>query len=244
MTTPAQPAPVAESGPAPAAPFLQAEHVHKRYQLGRRWIEVLVDAGLTVQRGEWLAILGASGSGKTTFLNLLGALERPDAGRICCAGVDYATLSPARAAAFRLRRVGFVFQAYHMLPELTVLENVRLPAMLAGKSVREASDRARKLLERVGLGQRFDHRPLELSGGEQQRAALARALVNDPDLVLADEPTGNLDSVTGREILDIFRELHDNGAGRTVIMVTHDPEVAVRADRRVRMVDGRVGDQG
>jgi ABC-type lipoprotein export system ATPase subunit len=223
-------------------PYLQAEGIHKSYRLGHRSVDVLIDASLTVQRGEWLAILGASGSGKTTFLNIVGTLEKPDAGRVVCDGAVYADLSPARATAFRLRRVGFVFQSYHMLPELSLLENVRLPAMLAGKLGAAATERARELLVRVGLGHRLEHKPLELSGGEQQRAAIARALMNDPDLILADEPTGNLDSATGGEILDIFRELHDSEARRTIIMVTHDTNVAIRADRRIRMVDGRTGD--
>jgi ABC-type lipoprotein export system ATPase subunit len=222
-------------------PFLQAEGIHKSYRLGRRSVDVLIDANLTVQRGEWLAILGASGSGKTTFLNIVGTLERPDAGRVVCDGAVYASLSPTRAAGFRLRRIGFVFQSYHMLPELSLLENVRLPAMLAGKMGSAATERARELLVRVGLGHRLEHKPLELSGGEQQRAAIARALMNDPDLILADEPTGNLDSATGSEILDIFRELHDSESKRTIVMVTHDANVAIRADRRIHMVDGRTG---
>jgi ABC-type lipoprotein export system ATPase subunit len=220
-------------------PFLQAEGIHKSYQLGRRRIDVLIDASLSVARGEWLAIIGASGSGKTTFLSILGTLERPDAGRVVCDGAIYGELSASRAAAFRRQRIGFVFQSYHMLPELSVLENVRLPAMLAGVVGSAATGRARALLERVGLGHRLDHKPLELSGGEQQRAAIARALMNDPELILADEPTGNLDSATGGEILDIFGELHDSESRRTMVMVTHDAQVASRADRRIRMVDGR-----
>jgi len=186
-------------------PFLQAEGIHKSYQLGRRRIDVLIDASLSVARGEWLAIIGASGSGKTTFLSILGTLERPDAGRVVCDGAIYGELSASRAAAFRRQRIGFVFQSYHMLPELSVLENVRLPAMLAGVVGSAATGRARALLERVGLGHRLDHKPLELSGGEQQRAAIARALMNDPELILADEPTGNLDSATGGEILGLLR---------------------------------------
>ena len=217
--------------------FLQTVDLHKRYHAGNNVISVLEGVDITVYRNEWVAILGASGSGKTTLLNILGALESPDKGNISCAERSYLSMSDREKTEFRLEKIGFVFQAYHMFPELSILENVRLPAMIK-KSAFDSKKRAGELLEQVGLGHRLAHKPAELSGGEQQRAAIARALINSPDLILADEPTGNLDSHTGEQILDIFKELHSLNEGRTIIMITHDMNVANYADRKIVLKDG------
>ncbi len=218
--------------------ILEMEDVTKSYTLGSVRLDVLRGVRWRVRRGEWVALLGASGSGKTTLLNLVGALERPDRGRIRAAGTDYRTLSGRRAAVFRNRSIGFVFQSYCLLPELTVLENVMLPAWMAGRPSDEAASRAAELLERVGLGRRLAHRPSELSGGEQQRASVARALINDPELLLADEPTGNLDAATGEEILKLFHELRRARPDRALIMITHNDAVARCADSTAVLKDG------
>jgi ABC-type lipoprotein export system ATPase subunit len=221
--------------------FLQSIDVHKTYHAGNHTVPVLEGVDLKVFRNEWVAILGASGSGKTTLLNTLGALEKPDKGNIICGDYSYAAMNDREKAQFRLKKIGFVFQAYHMFPELSILENVRLPAMI-NKKTSGSKKRAGELLEQVGLGHRISHKPAELSGGEQQRAAIARALINSPDLILADEPTGNLDSLTGTQILDIFKQLHSRNEGRTIIMITHDMSVADYADRRIVLKDGRMND--
>jgi ABC-type lipoprotein export system ATPase subunit len=223
------------NGPA----MLAARNLHKAYVMGGRNLEVLRGIDLTVQRGEFLALRGASGAGKSTLLHLLGGLDLPNQGEILFDGVNLLTL-PARALA-RLRnsRVGFIFQAYHLLPELSAIENVMLPTRMARLSLAGAEARARELLDRVGLGQRAGHRPYELSGGEQQRVAIARSLVNRPDLILADEPTGNLDSHTGGEIIQL---LHDLLAERqaTLVIATHDAKIAARAPRVLELADGQL----
>ena len=229
-TPPAAPA-------APRGPILTARGVRKSYLMGGRPLEVLRDIELTVARGEFLAVRGASGAGKSTLLHLLGGLDLPSAGEIIFDGADLRAL-PARALArLRNRRVGFVFQAYHLLPELSALENVALPARMARASPGDAAARGRALLERVGLGRRLEHRPYELSGGEQQRVAIARALINGPDLILADEPTGNLDSRTGEEIIHLLCALREERQA-TLIMATHDARIAARAPRALELVDG------
>lgn len=212
--------------------------VTRTYRIGSVKLEVLRGVDWTVRRGEWACLLGASGSGKTTLLNLIGALEKPDSGSITVCGADLTKLSRRAAAVFRNRRFGFVFQAYHLLPELSILENVMLPARLSGQTRSAARKRAGALLERVGLGARLRHRPLELSGGEQQRAAIARALVNDPELLLADEPTGNLDSATGNGILELFAELRREHPERSIVMITHNREIAGLADHVSELRDG------
>ncbi|MBP5181584.1 MAG: ABC transporter ATP-binding protein, partial [Lentisphaeria bacterium] len=221
--------------------FVAAEHLKKSFRLSSRDILVLKDVSFSLPKGEWTALCGASGSGKTTLLDLLGGLSRPDSGRVCVDGTDLSTLSNSAAVHFRRKNVGFVFQAYHMLPELSICENVMLPALLDGKSRYDAKEHALSLLEKMGLSHRFHHRPNELSGGEQQRAAIARALINSPSLILADEPTGNLDSVTGGGILDIFRKIHAEGV--TIVMVTHDRFVASLADRIIFLKDGTVSQE-
>jgi ABC-type lipoprotein export system ATPase subunit len=224
---------------ASPGPFVVTRGLRKSYVMGPRTLEVLVGIDLTVVRGEFLALRGASGAGKSTLLHLLGGLDLPNEGEIFWGGVGLRTLAPGALAQWRNRRVGFVFQAYHLLPELSALENVMLPARMARLSAAAAAARATEMLGRVGLGQRLDHRPWELSGGEQQRVAIARALVNSPDLILADEPTGNLDSRTGEDIIHLLQELRGERQA-TLIIATHDAAVAARAPRVVELVDGRI----
>ena len=217
--------------------FLEASGITKSFVIGKHRIDVLKGVGLQVKRGEWVALLGASGSGKTTLLDIIGTISRPDSGSLFCDGRDLTKLHQRELVTFRRRNIGFVFQAYHMLPELNICENVMLPALMENRPKSEVKAQALELLERVGLGHRVNHRASELSGGEQQRAAIARALMNSPRLMLADEPTGNLDSVTGSGILDLFKEFHAEGK-MTIVMVTHDLNVAKLADRMVELKDG------
>lgn len=219
--------------------FLQADELVKSFRIGSRHIPVLKGVSFSVTRGDWVALYGASGSGKTTLLDILGTLSKPDSGRVRINDVDPASLSSRALVAFRRKNIGFVFQSYHILPELNILENVMLPARLDGMSLRSARSRAAELLESVGLAGRMDHRPGELSGGEQQRAAVARALMNRPALLLADEPTGNLDSETGRGILELFLRVREE-SNTTIIMVTHDRGVASLAGHVVELRDGTV----
>lgn len=220
--------------------LLRVEDVHREFALLRNRIPVLRGVDLEVRRGEALCIMGASGAGKSTLLHIMGGLDRPTRGTVYYEGVDLFRWSPARRAARRAAAFGFVFQSYHLLPELTVLENVLLPMMRRWQWMHDAAqqrERARELLDQVGLGDRTGHRPLELSGGELQRASLARALMNDPAIVLADEPTGNLDSKTGEQVLHhLFALTKDRG--HTLVLVTHNEALAARCDRTVHMVDG------
>lgn len=216
--------------------FLRADGITKSFDIGKHHIEVLKGVSLNVRRGEWVALLGASGSGKTTLLDIIGTISCPDSGSLQIDGQEITALSSHEQVVFRRENIGFVFQAYHMLPELSICENVMLPALLENRPKKKAKEQALALLERVGLAHRVLHRSGELSGGEQQRAAIARALINSPRLLLADEPTGNLDSVTGSGILDLFKEIHADGM--TIVMVTHDRYVAGLADRTVELKDG------
>jgi lipoprotein-releasing system ATP-binding protein len=220
------------------AAFVVTAGLRKSYFIANRTLEVLRGIDLTVARGEFLALRGASGAGKSTLLHLLGGLDLPTAGEIRFDGASLGTLSPRALAQLRNRRVGFIFQAYHLLPELSALENVALPARMGRLSPGQSAARAVDLLQRVGLGQRLEHRPTELSGGEQQRVAIARALVNAPDLILADEPTGNLDSHTGAEIIELLHGLSTEQQA-TLIMATHDAGIAARAPRVLELVDGQ-----
>ena len=215
--------------------MIALRHVEKIYETKDKKVKALSDVSLSFRDSEFVCILGHSGCGKTTLLNLLGALETPDRGTIICNGIEYSRLSSRKAASFRNKHIGFVFQSYHLLPELSILENVMLPGMFAGNCDRK---RALELLERVGLAERISHRPAELSGGEQQRAAIARALINQPSLVLADEPTGNLDSHTGKGILSLFRELRTTDPELTIVMITHNPEIIGWADESCTLADG------
>lgn len=220
-------------------PLVQAIGLRKTHALGRRQLEVLRGLDLTVTDGEFVALRGASGAGKSTLLHLIGALDRPDSGELRVAGHQLTGSGVTGLTHFRNRRVGFIFQAYHLLPELDAVENVALPARMARTDARLARDRAISLLTRVGLADRLDHRPYELSGGEQQRVAIARSLVNQPPLLLADEPTGNLDSRTGEEVLQLLLDLRLE-TGLTLLIATHDARVAARAERTVELVDGRL----
>ena len=224
--------------------LLEATDLHKTYQLGKVPVPVLSGASLKVQRGEYLVVRGASGSGKSTLLHLLGGLDAADQGVIQFEGRLVQHASQPDRNRYRNQHVGFIFQFYHLLPELDILENVLVPRMVAQSfwawkvHARAARKEAEAMLERVGLSHRVRHRPAELSGGERQRVAIARALINHPTLLLADEPTGNLDAVIGGEILQILTEF--NAAGQTIVMVTHDPDVAGRADRQVLLEQGRI----
>lgn len=213
--------------------IVEATNIHKSFST----LEVLKGVDISVGQGEIVAIVGASGAGKTTLLQILGTLSTPDSGELFIDGQNVLALNGDKLAAFRGRRIGFVFQAHHLLPEFTAKENVMIPALIAGKSGREASAAAENLLREVGLEDRLDHKPSELSGGEQQRVAIARALINSPAVLFADEPTGNLDSATKREIHKLFFDLRER-TGQTIIIVTHDPELASLCDRTLTMRDG------
>ena len=216
--------------------MIETRDLRKTYQLGETTVRALAGVTVAVREGEMVAITGPSGSGKSTLMHILGCLDRPDEGHYHLAGEDVSQLSKDRLAGIRNRRIGFVFQSFNLLPRLSALENVELPLMYTG--CRDARQRARHALETVGLGDRTDHEPNQLSGGQRQRVAIARAIVTDPAILLADEPTGNLDSRTGDEILVFFQQL--NKEGRTVLMVTHDRYVADHCGRQIRMRDGKV----
>ncbi len=220
-----------------AAPAFEARRLRKHYRLERHDIHVLADVNLRIKAGEWVALVGRSGSGKTTLLHLLGSLDKPTDGQVLCCGRDYATLSRRQKAQMRRDEIGFVFQSYHLFPELTAQENVVLPALQWGWNRRTARSRASDLLAEFGLADRLRHRPQELSGGEQQRVALARALINAPAIILADEPTGNLDVTASGEIMSILQRLHAE-QGKTIVMVTHDLGLAKLADRALLIKEG------
>lgn len=213
--------------------IIEAEGIFKSF--GN--LEVLKDVSLSVEKGEVMSIMGASGAGKTTLLQILGTLSSPDRGTLRIDGVDVSSLSGKELAAFRARHIGFVFQAHHLLPEFSALENVVIPALIAGRPLKEARAAAAEILTTVGLADRMDHKPSELSGGEQQRVAIARAVVNRPAVLFADEPTGNLDSRTKEEIHKLFFSLRET-LGQTIVIVTHDPELAAMCDRTLTMKDG------
>ena len=220
-------------------PILSARGLKKTYVMGKRSLEVLRGVDLVMEPGDFVALCGASGTGKSTLLHLIGGLDSPNAGEIVFDGLNVTRLSDRALTDFRNRRVGFVFQAYHLLPELTALENVCLPARIARRPLAATVKRAAELLERVGLQDRLDHQPTELSGGEQQRVAIARALINEPALLLADEPTGNLDSRTGADILALLQSLRADGK-TTLVIATHDTKVAANAPRVIHLVDGMI----
>ncbi|PYK63876.1 MAG: ABC transporter [Verrucomicrobia bacterium] len=219
--------------------LVNARDVAKTYSIGKRSLEVLRHLNLTVARGDFLLVRGASGAGKSTLMHLLGGLDAPTAGEVWFDGRNLAAMPGLELSRFRNRKIGFVFQAYHLLPELSALENVCLPARMARMNASQAAARGRELLKRVGLGERLEHRPYELSGGEQQRVAIARALVNEPELILADEPTGNLDSHTGEETIELLCALRAERR-TTLIIATHDSKLAARAPRVIELVDGQV----
>jgi len=218
--------------------MIEATNLHRSYAIGRKTVEVLHGLDLHIARGEKVFLCGPSGAGKTTLMYTLAGLEVPQKGKVVVAGEDIYALSLRRRALFRNKTMGFIFQNYMLMPELTALENASLATAIAG---REATERVKGLLDRVGLGDRLDHLPNELSGGEQQRVAIARALAHDPDLIFADEPTGNLDSRNGLQILDLLFELAEEG-GKTLVIVTHDTQIASRGDRVLTIRDGVVAD--
>jgi putative ABC transport system ATP-binding protein len=218
--------------------MIDIRDLRKTYIMGEEEVPALAGVSLSIERGEYVAVIGPSGSGKSTLMNILGGLDRPSAGTYRFEGEDVAHFSDDQLADFRRRRIGFVFQSFQLLPRLTALQNVELPMIYAGLAVSERRDRAAELLARVGLGSRTGHRPTQLSGGQQQRVAVARSLANRPDLLLADEPTGALDTRTSEDVLELFGEL--NADGLTLAIVTHDPEVAEVARRRITFRDGLV----
>lgn len=224
--------------------ILKAGDIHKSYRIGQGRLEVLKGLDLSIEAGQFVAIVGASGSGKSTLLHILGALDKPDSGWVEFEGERLDGFGGAKLNRFRNKMVGFVFQFYHLLDELDVLENTVLPAMAGMSSFGwlgrggGVKKRGRMLLDRVGLGDRIGHKPYQLSGGERQRVAISRALINEPKILLADEPTGNLDSETGNGILEVFEELHRDG--QSIVMVTHDDRIAGRADRIIHLSDGMI----
>lgn len=221
--------------------FLRAEGVHKYYKVGENELKVLIGADLEIERGSIVAVLGASGVGKSTLLHILGGLDRPTSGRVLLDGTDIFAYGEEKLARFRNQSMGFVFQFHHLLPEFTAVENVMMPALLGGSDKRSAFDRACVLLEEVGLQGRREHKPSELSGGEKQRVAVARALMNEPWLVLADEPSGNLDASSGGELHRLFKGLNER-KGQTFVLVTHNPDLAGVADRVLTLEGGRLNE--
>jgi putative ABC transport system ATP-binding protein len=219
-------------------PIIELMDVSRVYDLGRIQVPALQEVNLQVAQGEFLAIVGPSGSGKSTMMNILGCLDRPTTGRYVLDGQPVEELDDDGLALIRSRSIGFVFQSYNLLPRTSALENVATPLMYQGVGRKERMARAAMALERLGLGDRMDHEPSELSGGQQQRVGIARALVTEPALILADEPTGNLDSHSGAEVLQLFRDLH--AIGRTIVLITHDADVADAADRAVHLRDGQL----
>ena len=227
-----------EAVPAQNTTVIRVEDVHKYYDLGETKVHALRGVNLEIARGEFVAIMGASGSGKSTFMNLLGCLDKPSSGRYILDGTDVAQFDKKALAQIRNRRIGFVFQGFNLLSRTTALENVELPTLYAQLPKEERLARARAALDIVGLGERMDHFPSQLSGGQQQRVAIARALVNRPAILLADEPTGNLDSRTSVEIMQVFQDLNDQGL--TIVLVTHEPDIAHFARRTVVFRDGKI----
>jgi putative ABC transport system ATP-binding protein len=219
------------------APVVEAVNLKKTYMLGKIPVEALRGVNLNVEKGEFLAILGPSGSGKSTLLNLIGALDKPTSGKLLIDGVDVSTLGDNQLADLRLR-IGFVFQFFNLIPRFTAKYNVELSMSIVGRSKAERNKRAEELLETVGLKERINHKPAELSGGQQQRVAIARALANDPRFLLMDEPTGNIDSKTAKEVMSIVKKINEKGV--TIIMVTHDQRLAGEANRTVHIVDGAI----
>ncbi len=229
---------VRPSEPPSDGAIIRMEGIRKVYDAGKVRVEALKGIDLVVKRGEFVAIVGPSGSGKSTLMNLVGCLDTPSSGDYFLSGEKVAGLSRDQLADVRNRRVGFVFQAFNLLPQITALENVEMPLLFGGVPPKKRRERARELLERVGLGNRTDHRPTELSGGEMQRVAIARAMAMEPDILLADEPTGNLDTSSGGDIMGVFGDLWNQG--RTLIVITHDLSLARRASRVVEIRDGRI----
>ncbi len=219
---------------------IRLEHIYKDYPLGATTVKVLKDINLAVNAGEYVALMGPSGSGKSTLMNIIGALDVPTSGKYILNGREVEQLTDDQLAEVRNKEIGFVFQTFNLLPRLSALENAALPLIYAGVPKRERLERARQMLASVGLADRTDHKPNQLSGGQRQRVAIARALINRPSILLADEPTGNLDSQSSEEVMKLFDRLHDEG--HTIILVTHEPDIAAHAKRLVRLLDGKILD--
>jgi putative ABC transport system ATP-binding protein len=218
--------------------LIETRDLWKTYRMGTEEIHALRNVSISIERGEYVAIMGPSGSGKSTLMNLIGCLDTPSSGSYLLNGTEVATMDDNELARIRNEEIGFVFQTFNLLPRATALHNVELPLVYAGVGKKERSERARAALERVELGTRMSHRPNELSGGQRQRVAIARALVNNPSILLADEPTGNLDTKTGAEIMALFSRLH--ASGNTIVVVTHEAEIAALADRAIHLRDGQI----
>lgn len=218
--------------------IIETNHIRKVYQMGAETVEALKDVSIRINKGEYVAFMGPSGSGKSTFMNIIGCLDTPTSGNYILNGQDVSNMTESELAIVRNKEIGFVFQTFNLLPRASALENVALPLIYAGYNKSERDRMAQKALDNVGLGDRVNHKPNEMSGGQRQRVAIARALVNNPSIILADEPTGNLDTKTSYEIMALFQELHD--AGNTIIMVTHEDDIAHYSHRIVRLRDGLV----
>jgi len=226
------------SNPKGNSEIIRLTDAWKIYKMGRQEVNALAGVNVSFAPGSFWAIMGPSGSGKSTMMNILGCLDRLTKGRYFFDGQDISTFSDDELSDLRLRRIGFIFQSFNLIPQLTVQKNIELPLYYLGWDARRSSERARYLAERVGLAERLNHRPTELSGGQMQRVAIARALANDPQIIFADEPTGNLDTKTGLQILDLLQKLNENG--KTIIMVTHEPDIAAFAQYQMHMRDGRI----
>ena len=222
--------------------MIELKNITKSFQSGTLRTDVLKGVTLTIRRGEFVAIMGPSGNGKTTLMNILGCMLKPSSGSYTFEGLDIESMDDDQLSEFRNKKIGFVFQTFNLLDGTSALDNVLLPLIYANEYPEDAEERAKRLLDSVGLGDRIHHKPSELSGGQRQRVAIARALVNDPDVILADEPTGNLDSESVREIMDILHRLHEQG--RTIVLITHDSSVARHAQRMVLLKDGRIYEEG
>lgn len=222
-----------------AAPIIDLENVRKVYQMGENELEALSSSNVEIMEGEFVAVMGPSGSGKSTLMNMIGALDTPTSGDVNIGSESISELGEDELALLRSKKIGFIFQQFNLIPSMNATENVALPMLFTGKNKKERTERAEALLERVGLGDRLHHMPSELSGGQRQRVSIARSLANDPDIILADEPTGNLDTETGENIMSLLTELNEEG--KTIIMVTHDPNDAEYADRIIKIVDGKTG---
>ncbi|MDD4889908.1 MAG: ABC transporter ATP-binding protein [Phycisphaerae bacterium] len=222
-------------------PIITAEGLKRRYVMGSETVWALAGVDLTIYRGEYLSIMGPSGSGKSTLFNIVGGLDKPSEGEVYIDGARISQLNPRQIAYLRCRKIGYIFQTFNLIGVMSAAENVMLPMVFAGMSDKDAQDKARQILDRVGLGERWDHRPTELSGGQQQRVAIARSLANDPAIILADEPTGNLDLKTGEEIIGMLKLLAAE-AGVTVISATHDHKMLAVSDRVVYLTDGKIVD--